>query len=114
MTCNSDSPIPDRVTCVSHCRATIFFPIAWSVFLFFFLPAVQVFSLGFRLVIFAVTILAIVFLVKSVSGWRYHIWTLPLWGVLMLLIYATWMYPIWTHKDYQRARQKTQQTQPQP
>jgi hypothetical protein len=92
------------------CRVAILFPIAWSLVLLFLLPGIQVLFLGFRLAFCAVTILALIVLARSVSGWR-HLLALPLWLLLAGLTYVTWAYPIWTQADYERARQEAQQKQ---
>jgi hypothetical protein len=89
------------------CRIAILFPIAWTLFLLLAFPAVEVLGVEARVVMSAVTILAFVVLLESLKGWR-HILAMPVWLAPALTLHATWVWPIWTPADGERARRERQ------
>jgi hypothetical protein len=77
----------------------ILFAFFWAVVMFFVLPALSAprygpirQSIEFQVITTFITVLAMVALARSVSGWR-HLLVTPLWAILVFLEYLAWIRP---------------------
>ncbi len=73
-------------------KLRLFFPIAWTLFLFLGPPLAQRIPLGLRIISTIVTIAAIAVLPSAVKGWM-HLLCLPLYLLLVVLQITVWSFP---------------------
>jgi hypothetical protein len=80
-------------------RSLIIAALIWTLILALAVPGLTAPRFGtpqqpivFQVVTTIITVLALIGLARSVSGWR-HLLTAPLWIVLILLQYNSWTWP---------------------